>query len=130
MQDAPSEGELPECPWEIVSQRKHLPASLRQRLDLPVGILRVSRKVDTKIRTQHASDLGHYENLDEFLPRWVHVLPDPTAANTWQIYIPLDAKHWLAVIVGKDQTDSYYLISVFRIRDRNVRNRVKRALED
>lgn len=86
------------------------------------------QQVDTKIRTQHTSDVEHYESLNELLPRWRHAFADPTSVDTWQVYVPLDGTHWLAVIIGNDRTDSYNLISVFRIRDRNVRNSVKRAL--
>lgn len=129
MQDIPDD-ELPEQPWEIIPQRKHLPLTLRRYLGLPTGILRVSRQIDVKIRTQHAADVDYYEKLDQLLPRWRHAIPDPARADIWQVYIPLDENHWLAVIFGKDRTDSCNLISVFRIRNRNVRNRVKRALED
>lgn len=130
MQDTIDGDELPECAWEIVSQRKHLPNELQQYLGLPTGTLRVSRQVDKKIRLQHVSDLALYEALDGLLRRWGHAIRDPSSTDTWQIYIPIDEKHWLAVIFGKDRANSYNLISVFRIRDRNVRNRVKRALEN
>jgi hypothetical protein len=130
MQHVPDDDELSERPWEIVHQRKRIPVNLRQHLGLQTGILRVSRQVDTKIRAQHASEVDQYETLDELLPQWVHALPDPSSSDTWQIYIPLDAKHWPAVVVGKEQSGSFNLISVFRIRDRNVRNRLERALEN
>ncbi|MCA9860070.1 MAG: hypothetical protein KC438_10120 [Thermomicrobiales bacterium] len=117
-------------PWEIVYQRKRMPEDLQAYLSLPTGTLRVPEAIDTKIRTRHAPDVGFYESLNDWLPGWKHAIPDPVFAFTWQVYIPIDEMYWIAVLLAKDANDSYNLISVFRIRDRNVRNRVRKALED
>lgn len=104
--------------------RKRLPESLRLYLGLVSATVRVPKNIDAKIRSLHKEDVVYYEQLDRLLPGWRHALPDPKTAQTWQIYIPLNETHWLAVILGEDSRGSVNLISVFRIRTRNVRSRI------
>lgn len=120
------EDDLPEVEWEIVSQRKRIPEDLRGYIDLPVAILRVSRSVDRKIRDSHQPDIAYYEQLDNLLPNWAYAIPDPKSQSTWQVYVPLSQSHWLAVIIGRDRNGSVNLISMFRIRSRNVQSRIRK----
>lgn len=117
--------ELPPLVWEIVALRTRLPESLCSYLGFDVATLRVSHTVDRKIRSAHTEDVPYYEQLEMLLPEWKHAIPDPKSIATWQIYIPLTDAHWLAVIVGKDRNDSINLVSVFRMRTRNVRSRIR-----
>lgn len=119
--------DVPVMEWELVDQRKELPIDLQQALGIPVRTIRVPKDIDTKIRTKHAECMALYEALNELLPGWSHAGTDPTNADTWQIYIPGTGQHWLAVVIGRDQNGSHNLISLFTIRDRNVRNRLKQG---
>ena len=117
----PNPGRLPQTEWEVLDQRKSIPADLQSRIGAPTSVIRVPMSVHEKISTKHANVLADYSMLGQHLETWQAYR---TVNHRWEIYMPeRDDGDRLMAIIGMDKTGSINLVSLYLVRRRNWKNR-------
>lgn len=108
----------PMVDWEIVAQRKRLPADLQELIGAPGGVIRVSAGIDNKERYKHSDTAELYRDLDKVLESWEFMRHVPEERKWEIVQFITDAKGgdpWpLLTVIGLDQAGSYNLVSMHR----------------
>ena len=97
----PNPGRLPQTEWEVLDQRKSIPADLQSLIGAPTSVIRVPMSVHEKISTKHANVLADYSMLGQHLETWQAYR---IVNHRWEIYMPeRDDGDRLMAIIGVDK---------------------------
>lgn len=120
--------EPPFTDWEVPEGRRRMPPDLQRIVGASSPVLRTGPNVHEKLATRDdGARWPYFERLDELLVDWRYIEPFDADASRWVIYGALDQR-WVRVIVGRDSQGSFNLVSVFPLRDREMRSRLRVGL--
>jgi hypothetical protein len=111
-------------PWEDVSRRRSLPATLDYIVADRGRVLVVPRSTVAKIRTTHPADIASLDRLGELLDRWELVGLSPGGSGRLELYARLGGIwHTAVIVLANDTTPFCVLVTFHRIYERKVLSR-------
>ena len=115
------------APWELPTQRKHMPDDLQAAMSAHNREIRVDQRAYDKHTTgAHPESFVYMRELNELLHQWTHVRPSRQGGNKWEIYVEVNdpAVPWVLVVLGESR-GGYNLVSIHLPRAGTVRNRLR-----
>lgn len=117
--------EYPVTDWEDAAYRVVLPASLQSALGVEEPVLRWSRDKRRAVLRDHAVDVPVIWNVEMHLEDWRYCGQERKNHNAWRVLFLVKTR-WYSLTLGRDETQSLNIITVFGSASTSfLRNRLR-----